>query len=47
MTRDPFDARLYLGRPNEPALIQGAVGFQQRLEPSGQRYDAFLWLLLP
>jgi hypothetical protein len=30
-TRDPFDARLYLARPIEPALIQGEVGFPRRL----------------
>jgi hypothetical protein len=31
MTRDPFEDLLYLARPNDPALIQGEVGFQQRL----------------
>jgi hypothetical protein len=42
---DPFDDLLYLVRPHEPALMEGKVGFQQRLEPSGQRYDPFLGLL--
>jgi hypothetical protein len=32
-------------RPNDPALMEGEVGFQRRLWSSGQRYDAFLWLL--
>jgi hypothetical protein len=36
---------LYLARPNEPALIQGEIGFQRRRQPPARRYDAFLWRL--